>query len=153
VCDSLIESTKIDDFESDFVALKLQVHTVRDNVSPGKNMVKYYSEEEEPLPRLVIVRRHLRLVVDYLFFLLYGVIGLQIILELAGAHEASGFMQFLNKVNYPFLNPFVGMFSDPILRGRFHLRISFLVALCIYLFLHLAVLGLFRLFERSKRLT
>lgn len=115
-------------------------------------MDKYYPEEDGPLPRLVIIRRRFRLAVDYLFFLLYGAISLQIILEMAGAQEASGFMQFLNKVNYPFLNPFVGMFSDPILRGHYRFRISFLVALCIYLFLHLAVLGLFRLFEKSKRL-
>jgi hypothetical protein len=116
-------------------------------------MDKYYTENGEPLPRRVIICRWIRLVVDYLFFLLYGLISLQIVLEMAGAQETSGFMQFLTKVNYPFLNPFVGMFADPILRGHYRLRISFLVALCIYLFLHLAVVGLFRLLERSKRLS
>ncbi len=115
-------------------------------------MDKYYSEEDERLPRLIIIRRRLHRFVDYLFFLLYGLISLQILLELLGAHEASGFMQFLNKVNYPFLSPFVGMFSDPIFQGHFRLRISYLVALCIYLFLHLAVWGLFHLFEKTRRM-
>jgi hypothetical protein len=115
-------------------------------------MEKLYSDETEPQSRYGMIRRRVQLAVDYLFFLLYGMISLQILLEMAGAHEASGFMQFLSKINYPFLNPFVGMFSDPLFRGHYRFRISFLVALCIYLFLHLAVLGLLRLFGRSKQL-
>lgn len=115
-------------------------------------MGKYFFEDGERVSRFVILWMRLRLAVDYLFFLLYGMIGLQIILEMAGARDSSGFKQFLNKVTYPFLNPFVGLFPDPMFRDRYRFRVSYAVALSIYLLLHLAVLGLFRLFDKHKRL-
>jgi hypothetical protein len=116
-------------------------------------MEKNYLEESEKLSRFALIWLRVRLGVDYLFFLLYGLIGLEFILELAGARDASGFKQFLNKATYLFLNPFEGLFPDPTFREHSRFRVTYLVALCIYLLLHLAVLGLFRLFSRSRRLT
>jgi uncharacterized protein YggT (Ycf19 family) len=116
-------------------------------------MEKNYMEEGEKLPRFTIIWLRVRLAVDYLFFLLYGVIGLEFLLELAGARDASGFKQFLNTVTYPFLNPFEGLFPDPTFRQHSRFKVTYLVALSIYLLLHLAVLGLFRLFSRGRKLS
>ena len=113
-------------------------------------MDKYYSEETGPQLRPATIWTRFQQVIDYLFFLLYGLVSLLIILELAGARESSGFKQFLNAVTYPFLRPFSGLFADLVFKNHHPLRISYLVALVVYLLFHLAVLGLFRLFGRSR---
>lgn len=81
--------------------------------------------------------------VDYAFSVVYGLIGLDIVLELFGARDASGFMRFLHAVTAPLLAPFRGLMPDPSL-GRFQLMLSFVVALVVYGLLHLAIRGLSR---------
>ena len=107
-----------------------------------------YSDKDFP-PRLVRILGRFRLIVDYLFCLLYGLVGLEILLDLAGARESSGFKQFLNYITQPFLGPFAGIFTDPVFREHYRLRVSYMVALCIYLLLHLAVYGLIRLLRKN----
>ncbi|MEW5978710.1 MAG: hypothetical protein AB1898_23170 [Acidobacteriota bacterium] len=92
----------------------------------------------------------IREVVDYLFYLVYGVIGVVIVLELAGASDASGFKRFLNKLTYPLLGGFVGLFPDPVIFERHRLRISFIAAICVYMLLHVAVYGLLRLIDWKR---
>jgi uncharacterized protein YggT (Ycf19 family) len=113
-------------------------------------MEEHFFADGQPQSRWVVLWKRLQQLVDYLFFLLYGGIGLQFILELAGASNASGFKQFLNWITYPFLNPFAGLFPDPHFREHYRFRITYLVALSIYLLLHLAVMGLFRLFKNKQ---
>jgi uncharacterized protein YggT (Ycf19 family) len=113
-------------------------------------MEKRNYEESDPQLRRMNAWTRLKLIIDYLFFLLYGVIGLIIILEVAGANETSGFKHFLNVVTYPFLSPFSGLFSDLVFRRHHLLRVSYLVSLVVYLLLHFAVLGFFRVFEKHR---
>jgi uncharacterized protein YggT (Ycf19 family) len=108
-----------------------------------------YSEDGNS-SRSVWILSRVRSVIDYLFCVLYGLVGLEILLDLAGARESSGFKQFLNAVTHPFLGPFAGLFSDPIFRNRYQLRVSYMVAMVIYVLLHLAVYGLIHLFERKR---
>jgi hypothetical protein len=89
-------------------------------------------------------------ITDYLFLLAYGVMTLQIVLELAGASDSSHFKQFLNAITAPLLGPFVGLFADPVFKSTHRLRISYIVALFIYMLVHLAVYGLFRLIQKRK---
>src|SRR5438132_12207466 len=102
------------------------------------------SDNEFELHRPNVVIIHIRHVVDYVFYLTYGLIGLEIILELAGARDSSGFKQLLNKITEPLLAPFVGLFPDPIFHNQFRLRVSYVVALFIYLLVQVAVFGLLR---------
>ena len=88
-------------------------------------------------------------VVDYLFFLIYGIIGLEIVLDLLGAHQSNAFKQFLDVLSAPVLAPFRGLMSDPSI-GRFRLMISYFVAVMVYALLHAAVNGLLRLFVHRK---
>jgi uncharacterized protein YggT (Ycf19 family) len=83
-------------------------------------------------------------VVDYVFFLIYSLIALEVGLELLGARESSGFKRFLDAVTAPILAPFRGLMPDPSV-GSFQLMISYVVAAIVYLVLHQAVKCLLRM--------
>jgi uncharacterized protein YggT (Ycf19 family) len=83
-------------------------------------------------------------VVDYVFFLIYSLIALEIGLELLGARESSGFKRFLDAVTAPILVPFRGLMPDPAV-GSFQLMLSYVVAAVVYLILHQAVKRLLRM--------
>jgi uncharacterized protein YggT (Ycf19 family) len=88
-------------------------------------------------------------VVDYVFFLIYGLIGLEIVLELLGARQSSGFKRLLDNVTWPMLAPFRGLMPDPAV-GSLQLMLSYIVALIVYFMLHRAINGLLRLFVERK---
>jgi uncharacterized protein YggT (Ycf19 family) len=88
-------------------------------------------------------------VIDYVFYLIYGIISLEIILELLGARESAGFKRFIDAIAAPVLAPFQGLMPDPA-RGPFRLMLSYIMALVVYLLLHLAVNGLLRMFVHRK---
>src|SRR5262249_41602253 len=83
-------------------------------------------------------------VVDYIFYLIYGLISLEILLELIGAKDSSGFKIFIDGVTRPLLGPFRALVPD-LTTGRFQLKVAYLVALVVYILLHLAINGLLRL--------
>lgn len=88
-------------------------------------------------------------IVDYVFYLIYGLIGLEVILDLLGARESNGFNRLIDRLSSPFLAPFRGLMSDPA-TGHYQLRLSFLFALIVYILLHLAINGLLRLLVHRK---
>jgi len=88
-------------------------------------------------------------VIDYIFYVIYGLISLEIILDLLGARESNAFNRFIERLNQPLLSPFRGLLADPA-SGRFQLRLSYVVALIVYILLHLAINGLLRLVAHRK---
>jgi uncharacterized protein YggT (Ycf19 family) len=88
-------------------------------------------------------------VVDYLFYLVYGIIGLEIVLNAIGARQSAGFKQLIDAIATPFLAPFRGLMPTPGV-GSFRLTLSYIVALAVYMLLHMAVNGLFRLIVHRK---
>jgi uncharacterized protein YggT (Ycf19 family) len=88
-------------------------------------------------------------VIDYLFYLVYGLISLEIMLELLGARESSGFKNLIDNLTAPLLAPFRNLMPDPS-SGPFQLRLSYIIALAVYLLLHLAINGLLRLLAHKK---
>src|SRR5579862_3885810 len=64
-------------------------------------------------------------VIDYFFYLIYGIIALDVTLDLLGARESSGFKRLLDALASPLLSPFRGLLSEPS-RGQFHLRLSYI---------------------------
>ncbi len=86
---------------------------------------------------------------EYAFFVIYGLIGLEIVLELLGARQASGFKRLLDTVTWPLLGPFRGLMPDPAV-GSMQLMLSYVVALVVYFLLHMALNGLLRLFAERK---
>jgi uncharacterized protein YggT (Ycf19 family) len=88
-------------------------------------------------------------VVDYVFYLIYGIIALEIALEALGAREGAGFKQFIDTLASPLLAPFEGLMADPG-TGNYRFMLSYVVALIVYVLVHFAVKGLLRLFIQRK---
>jgi uncharacterized protein YggT (Ycf19 family) len=88
-------------------------------------------------------------IIDYLFFLFYGIIGLQILLDLLGASNSNGFKRFLNLISTPLLAPFNKIMPNPSV-GRFSLMLSYMVAIIIYALIHLAINGFLRMLVHKK---
>lgn len=88
-------------------------------------------------------------VVDYIFYLIYAVIALAILLEALGARESAGFAKFVEAITTPFLAPFRGLLSDPSV-GSSQFMTSYLVALVVYVLLHLAINGALRIVAHRK---
>ena len=88
-------------------------------------------------------------VVDYVFYLVYGLIALQIVLDLLGARRGNGFRNFIDTISAPLLAPFNSLMPS-LGSGSFQLRLSYVFALIVYLLLHMAVNGLLRLLASRK---
>lgn len=88
-------------------------------------------------------------IIDYVFYLIYGLISLQVIFDLFGARRSNGFRNLIDALSAPFLAPFRSLFPDPA-AGRFQFRFSYIAALLIYILLHLAVNGLLRMIAHRK---
>lgn len=88
-------------------------------------------------------------VIDYLFYLVYGIIGLEIVFDLLGARKGNTIREVIDTLASPLLIPFRNLLPDPAL-GRFQFRLSYLIALVLYALLHLAINGLLRLLAQRK---
>jgi len=88
-------------------------------------------------------------VVDYVFFLIYGLIAIAILLEALGARESAGFARFIAAATSPLLAPFKGLLSDPSVGGS-QFMISYVVALVVYALLHAAINGALRMVAHRK---
>lgn len=88
-------------------------------------------------------------VIDYCFYLIYGLIALEFTLGLMGARSGNGFVQFIGAVTGPLLSPFERIVGTPS-AGAFQVRISYLFALVVYILIHLAINGAFRLVAHRK---
>ena len=88
-------------------------------------------------------------IIDYVFYLIYGLIALEFLLGLMGARAGNGFVQFIGAVTRPLLAPFERIVGTPS-SGAFQVRISYLFALVVYVLIHLAINGAFRLVAHRK---
>ncbi|HEY7785647.1 MAG TPA: hypothetical protein VIB00_13020 [Pyrinomonadaceae bacterium] len=89
-------------------------------------------------------------VIDYLFFLLYALLGMRLLLGLLAARSTAGFVRFIVAVTNPFYEPFRGIVSSPRTDGGHTLLLPIVIALVAYLLLHLAINGLLRMFAHRK---
>lgn len=87
--------------------------------------------------------------IDYLFFLLYGMIALRFVLAFLGASEQAGFVRFIRGVTEPFYAPFSGIVESPTANGG-KLDFPALIALLAYALLHMAVRGLLRVLSGRR---
>ncbi|HEY6327716.1 MAG TPA: YggT family protein [Blastocatellia bacterium] len=88
-------------------------------------------------------------VIDYLFYIAYGLIALQFMLRLMGARYGTGFVQFIDALTRPILGPFEHIVATPTY-GRYEVQLSYLVALVVYILLHLGINGALRLVAYRK---
>jgi uncharacterized protein YggT (Ycf19 family) len=105
-------------------------------------------ETETEVERARVVAR-ISQVIDYVFYLIYGIIGLEILFELVGASQRNPLRRFIDALSDPLLAPFRNLVPD-LSAGRFQFRFSYLIALLVYILLHLAINGLLRVIAQRK---
>lgn len=89
-------------------------------------------------------------VVDYLFFLIYGLLTIRLLLELFAARESASFFQFIKSVTDPIYFPFRGIVPSPSTPEGFTLALPIIVAIVAYMLLHLAINGFLRMLAHRK---
>ena len=89
-------------------------------------------------------------VVDYIFFVIYALLGMRFLLALLAARSSAGFVQFIVAVTNPFYSPFRGIVASPTTNQGHTLLLPIIVAIIAYILLHLAINGLLRLGAHRK---
>ena len=88
--------------------------------------------------------------VDYIFYVIYALLGLRLLLALFAARQSNDFVQFLKTITDPFYAPFRGIVASPSVDGGFTLALPIVIALVVYGLVHLGINGLFRIFAHRK---
>src|SRR6267378_7468079 len=89
-------------------------------------------------------------VIDYIFFVLYALLGMRFLLALMAARSTAGFVQFIVTVTNPFYLPFRGIVASPSTDQGHTLMMPIVIAIIAYLLLHLAINGLLRMLAHRK---
>jgi hypothetical protein len=89
-------------------------------------------------------------VVDYIFYVIYALLGMRFLLALLAARSSAGFVQFIVTVSNPFYLPFRGIVASPTAEGGHTLLLPVVVAIVAYVLLHLGINALLRLFAHRK---
>jgi len=122
-----------------------------DNLAEGMRdkAVREVIETEREVERGRVVAR-VSQVVDYIFFVIYGLLTLRLLLALFAAREGAGFVQFIRSVTDPLYAPFRGIVPSPSTPEGFTLALPIVFALVVYLLLHAAISGLLRMIVHRK---
>src|SRR5437667_9209094 len=89
-------------------------------------------------------------IVDYIFYVIYALLGMRFLLALLAARSSAGFVQFIVSVTNPFYGPFRGIVASPGTQDGHTLVLPLVVAIIAYIMLHLAINGLLRLLVHRK---
>lgn len=89
-------------------------------------------------------------IVDYIFFVLYALLGLRFLLALLAARSSAGFVRFIVAVTDPFYRPFRGIVASPSTDAGHTLMLPLVIAIIVYLLLHLGINGLLRIVAHRK---
>jgi hypothetical protein len=89
-------------------------------------------------------------VVDYIFYVIYALLGLRFLLALLAARSGAGFVRFIVAVTNPFYRPFQGIVGSPSTEGGHTLMLPLVIAIIVYVLLHLGINGLLRIVAHRK---
>jgi uncharacterized membrane protein len=89
-------------------------------------------------------------VVDYIFWVIYALLGMRFLLALLAARSTAGFVQLIVAISNPFYAPFRGIVASPSTDSGHTLLLPIVVAIIAYALLHLAINGLLRMFAHRK---
>ena len=89
-------------------------------------------------------------VVDYIFYVIYALLGMRFLLALMAARSTAGFVQFIVTVSNPFYAPFRGIVASPSTDQGHTLLLPVVVAIISYALLHLLINGLLRMLAHRK---
>lgn len=147
-----VKSTVKSDVGSEIVA---EAARVRDNtpVSVAEDLRSRSVDEVVETQREVDrgrVAARISQIVDYIFFLIYGLLSVRLLLELFAAREGVAFFRFIKAVTDPFYAPFRGLVPSLTVPDGFSLELSIIVALVVYGLLHMAINGILRIAAHRK---
>ncbi|HEY6804544.1 MAG TPA: hypothetical protein VI306_13290 [Pyrinomonadaceae bacterium] len=89
-------------------------------------------------------------VIDYIFFVIYALLGMRFLLALMAARSTAGFVQFIVTISNPFYAPFRGIVTSPRTDQGHTLLLPVVVAIISYVILHLLIIGLLRMLAHRK---
>src|SRR4029078_7087814 len=89
-------------------------------------------------------------VVDYIFYVIYALLGMRFLLALLAARSTAGFVRFIVAARSPFYEPFRGIVSSPSTDGGHTLLLPIVVAIIAYVIAHVLINGLLRMFAHRK---
>jgi uncharacterized protein YggT (Ycf19 family) len=89
-------------------------------------------------------------IVDFIFYVIYALLGLRLLLELLAANRRAGFFQFIASVTDPFYAPFKGIVASPTAEGGYRLTVPIIIAIIVYLLLHLGIKALLRMIAHRR---
>jgi hypothetical protein len=89
-------------------------------------------------------------IVDYIFYVIYALLALRFVLALLAARSSAGFVRFIVTVTDPFYRPFRGIVASPSTEGGHTLMMPLVIAIIVYILLHLAINGLLRIIAHRK---
>ena len=89
-------------------------------------------------------------VIDYIFYIIYGLLAMRFLLALLAARSTAGFVQFIVAVTNPFYAPFRGIVASPTTDQGHTLLLPIVIAIIAYVFLHLAINGILRMLAHRK---
>src|SRR5215216_2007386 len=89
-------------------------------------------------------------VVDYIFWLIYALLGMRFLLALLAARSTAGFVRFIVAISAPFYEPFRGIVASPSTDGGHTLLLPIVVAIIAYVILHFLINGLLRMLAHRK---
>jgi uncharacterized protein YggT (Ycf19 family) len=89
-------------------------------------------------------------VIDYVFYVVYGLLALRLALALIAANASNGFVRFITTVTDPFYAMFRGIVGSPTAAGGFTLVVPILIAIGVYVLLHFAINGFLRMLVHRK---
>lgn len=125
----------------------MRIDTLADRLR-GK-AIDNVAETEDEIERQRRFAR-VRQFVDYVFGLIYGLLALRFLLALIDARQGSGFVRFINGITAPVYAPFRGILPTPTAEQGYAFSSSVLLAILVYVMIHLAIKGLLRIVGRRS---
>ncbi|HEX5709109.1 MAG TPA: YggT family protein [Pyrinomonadaceae bacterium] len=89
-------------------------------------------------------------VVDYIFYVIYALLGIRLLLALLAARSSAGFVQLIHTLTDPLYRPFRGIVASPTAEGGYTLALPIIIAIIVYALLHAGINGLLRLLAHRK---
>ncbi len=89
-------------------------------------------------------------IVDYIFYVIYALLGLRFLLALLAARSGAEFVRFIVAVTNPFYTPFRGIVASPSTEAGHTLMLPLVIAIIVYILLHLGINGLLRIIAHRK---
>jgi hypothetical protein len=88
-------------------------------------------------------------VIDFLFFVVYSLLGIRLLLALIAARSGNGFVRLIHAVTQPFYAMFNGIVESPSANG-YTLAVPIVIAMLVYALLHFGIKRLLRLIGTRK---